>query len=202
MANIFGTDGSSIAVTFVELIPLTVTQIKKTGGKDKYNAIQVGYKRVPGHRLSRPEVGHLKKIEGKPFKHLMEMRIDDLSGFEVGQELGFDLLKVGDAIKVVGTSKGCGFAGVVKRYHFRGQSRTHGTSQVHRKPMSGGGTDAARVFKGTKKPGHMGAISSSVRNLKVALIDTDSSIMAIKGAVPGPSGGLLRIIPLKANGRT
>jgi large subunit ribosomal protein L3 len=202
MGNLFHEDGSTSAVTFVELIPMTVTQIKKSDGKDKYSAIQIGYHRVPGHKLSRPEVGHLKSIEGKPFKYLMEMRVEDLSGYEIGKAISTDFVKIGDVIKVVGTSKGRGFAGAMKRYHFHGQPASHGVSQVHRKPMSGGATDAARVFKGTKKPGHMGACSATVKNLKIAMIDEKSGIVAIKGAVPGPSGGLLRIIPQKSGAKS
>jgi large subunit ribosomal protein L3 len=195
MGNIFREDGSAISVTFVELYPLTVTYVKRQSGPDGYSAIQVGYGRTPGHRLSRPEVGHLKSIEGMPFKHLMEMRVDDPSPFQIGQVVGHDFVKVGDKVKVVGTSKGKGFAGVVKRYHFRGAPRSHGTSMVHRKPMSGGATDAARVFKGTRKPGHMGAISCTVKNQEVVLLDEERGLLAIRGAVPGPSGGLVRIIP-------
>ena len=197
MGNIFRKDGSRVSVTFVELMPLTVTQVKRRDGRDKYSAIQVGYDRVPGHRLSRAEVGHQKNIEGKPFKRLAELRVDEPSAFEVGKEVGFKFVKKGDKVDVIGTSKGRGFAGVVKRYHFRGAPASHGTSQVHRKAMSGGGTDAARVFRGTRKPGHMGAIGCTVKNLEIVLLDEKTGILAVKGAIPGPSGGFIRILPRK-----
>jgi large subunit ribosomal protein L3 len=196
MGNIFKEDGTRVPVTFVELIPLTVIQIKRKDGPDKYSAIQVGWKPTPGHRLSRAEVGHQKNITGKPRRELMEIRLDDVSSYQIDHELKWDALEVGKKVNVISKSKGRGFAGVVKRYHFHGQSRSHGTSQVHRKPMSGGATDAARVFKGTRKPGHMGNINVTVKNLEVILLDNNSGIVAIKGAVPGPNGILVRIIPL------
>ncbi len=196
MGNVFKEDGKRVPVTFVELLPLTVIQVKKEDGPDKYSAIQVGWDPVPGHRLTRAEVGHQKKIDGKPRRKLAEIRVDDPSKYEVNTELPTDFIKVGDKVDVVGTSKGRGFAGVMKRHGFHGQSSSHGVSKTHRKPMSSGATDAARVFKGTKKPGHMGNERVTVRNLEIVLFDEDKGIVAIKGAVPGPSGRLLRIIPL------
>jgi large subunit ribosomal protein L3 len=196
MGNVFKEDGTRVPVTFVELVPLTVIQVKKEDGPDKYGAIQVGWDPVPGHRLTRAEVGHQKKIDGKPRRKLAEMRVDDPSKYEVNTELPIDLLKVGDKVDIVGTTKGRGFAGVMKRYGFHGQSSSHGVSKTHRKPMSSGATDAARVFKGTKKPGHMGNAQVTVRNLEIVLFDEEKGVVAIKGAVPGPSGRLLRIIPL------
>ena len=198
MGNIFREDGSRVPVTFIVLLPLTVTRVKRKDGRDRYSAVQVGYDRVAGHRLSRAEVGHQKQIEGKPFKNLREMRVDDTSAFSVGMPIGYDTVKVGDIVNVIGTSKGRGFTGVVKRYHFHGQSRTHGVSMCHRKPMSGGATDAARVFRGTRKPGRMGNIGCTVKNLEVIMLDQQKGVVAIKGAVPGPSGGHLRIIPALA----
>jgi large subunit ribosomal protein L3 len=191
--NVFQDDGSRIAVTFVELLSLTVTQVKKESGPDKYSAVQVGWEPVAGHRLSRAEVGHQRKIDGKPRKKLMEMRVDDPSGFEVNTNLGWDILKVGDKVDVVGKSKGRGFAGVMKRHNFRGAPASHGASKVHRKPMSAGGTDAARVFKGLRKPGHMGDVQVTTRNLEVVLLDEQSGVIAIKGAIPGPNGSFVRI---------
>lgn len=195
MGNIFRNDGDRVPVTFIELIPLTVTQVKRKDGKDRYSAIQVGYERVPGHKLTRAEIGHQKNLEGQPFRRLTEMRVEDPSSYEVGQVIGWDHVKVGDHVNVIGVSKGRGFAGVIKRHHFSGQSASHGTSMVHRKPMSSGATDAARVFRGVRKPGRMGAERVTVRNLEVIMIDGEKGIMAIKGAVPGPSGGMIRIVP-------
>jgi large subunit ribosomal protein L3 len=122
MGNIFREDGSRVPVTFIELLPATVTQIKRKDGSDGYSAVQVGFDRVPGHRLTRAEVGHQKQIEGKPFKHLREFRVDNPSAFPVGTSIGYDVFKVGDIVNVIGTSKGKGFAGVVKRYHFHGHT--------------------------------------------------------------------------------
>lgn len=195
MGNVFREDGQRVPVTFIELIPLTVIQVKRAEGKDRYSAVQVGWEPVEGHRLTRARVGHQKDVEGKPRRRLAEMRVDDASAFSVNQALGWDIVKVGDKVDVIGKSKGRGFAGVVKRYHFRGAPGSHGTSKVHRKPMSGGATDGARVFKGTRKPGHMGDARVTVKNLEIVLLDTDKGIVAIRGAVPGPNGGLLRIIP-------
>lgn len=195
MGNIFRDDGTRLAVTFVELLPLRVTQVKRADGPDGYSALQVGYDPVEGHRLSRAEVGHQDQISGKPMRYLTEMKVDDPSQYSVNQKLDWDLVKEGDRVDVVGVSKGRGFAGGMKRHGFHGQSSSHGTSKTHRKPMSSGATDAARVFKGTKKPGHMGAERVTVGNLEVVMMDGDSGIVAISGAVPGPSGGLLRIIP-------
>lgn len=197
MGNIFQDDGKRIPVTFIELIPLTVTQVKTKDGPDKYSAIQVGWDPVEGHKLTRAEVGHQKKIDGKPRKRLTEMLVDDTSGYEVNQQLGWDLLKVGDIIDVTGTSKGRGFTGVMKRYGFHGAPASHGTSKTHRKPMSAGATDAARVFKGKKNPGHMGNVRVTVRNLEIMLLDEDSGIIAVKGSVPGPTGILVRLRPVK-----
>jgi len=200
MGNLFREDGTRVPVTFVELVPLTVTQVKRADGPDGYSAIQVGWDPVEGHRLTRAEVGHQKKISGKPRRKLTEMRVDDPGSFTVDQKVGWDHLKEGDRIDVVGQSKGRGFAGGMKRHHFHGQSSSHGTSKTHRKPMSSGATDAARVFKGTRKPGHMGDQGVTVRNLEVVLIDTKNGVVAIRGAVPGPSGGLLRLIPSAQGG--
>ncbi len=197
MGNIFQDDGKRIPVTFIELISLTVTQVKSKDGPDKYSAIQVGWDPVEGHKLTRPEVGHQKKIDGKPRKRLTEMLVDDTSGFEINQQLGWDILKVGDIIDVTGTSKGRGFTGVMKRYGFRGAPASHGTSKTHRKPMSAGATDAARVFKGKKNPGHMGNERVTVKNLEIMLLDEDSGIIAVKGSVPGPTGILVRLRPVK-----
>ena len=196
MGNIFKADGARVPVTFLELIPLTVTQIKTGDGRDGYSAIQVGYDPVPGHRLTRAPVGHQSGISGKPFRKLVEMRVENPSNFQIDQKLGFDSVKVGDRVNVSGTSKGRGFAGVMKRHGLHGSSASHGTSKTHRKPMSSGATDAARVFRGTRKPGHMGAATCTVKNLEVVLLDEESGIIAIKGAVPGPSGGLVKIIPI------
>ena len=195
MGNIFREDGSRKAVTFIELVPLTVTQVKKADGPDKYAAIQVGHAPVEGHRLTRAEVGHQKDIPGKPMRYLTEMRVENPAEFQVNQKLNWDIVKTGDKVDVIGVSKGRGFAGGMKRHGFHGQSSSHGTSKTHRKPMSGGATDAARVFKGVRKPGHMGDEQVTVKNLEVIMLDGDSGVVAISGAVPGPSGGLLRIIP-------
>jgi len=195
MGNIFKEDGSRITVTFVELLPLTVTQVKREDGPDGYSAIQVGWEPVPGHRLTRAQVGHQKNITGKPRRRLTEFRLDNPGEFEVNQEIRWDAVKVGDPVDVVGTTKGRGFAGVIKRHHFHGQPASHGISKTHRKPMSAGATDAARVFKGIRKPGHMGNAQRKVRNLKIVLIDAEQGIVAVSGAVPGPNGRLLRIIP-------
>ncbi len=195
MGNIFQNDGSRTPVTFVELLPLTVTQVKRSDGPDRYNSIQVGWEPVAGHKLTRAEIGHQKNITGKPRKRLAEMRVDSTSDYSIDQKLDWNLIKIGDIVDVTGTSKGRGTAGVMKRYNFKGAPASHGVSKVHRKPMSAGATDAARVFKGKKNPGHMGHVTVTIKNLEIMLLDEEHGVIAVKGAIPGPSGSLVKIVP-------
>ncbi|MGA2367046.1 MAG: 50S ribosomal protein L3 [Dehalococcoidia bacterium] len=178
-----------IAVTAVEAGPCCVTQVK-TVEKDKYNAVQLGF--GESKKLSKAEKGHLKG--NGDYRYLRELRTDDVKGYEVGQKIDVTIFKPGDLVQVEGISKGKGFAGGVKRYHFRGGPKTHGQSDRHRAPGSVGSTTTpGRVFKGLRMAGHMGARKVTARNIEVVEVDQAKNIVLLKGAVPGGKGGLLLI---------
>src|SRR5439155_17640730 len=143
-------------------------------------------------RLNQPERGHLAKHSLPAKRHLREVRREGVGAMEVGQEIKVDVFAAGDSVDVTGISKGKGFQGVVKRYHWHGADMTHG-SMVHRKPQSAGATDAARIFKGTGRPGHMGHERVTIRRLRVARVDPARNVLLIRGAIPGPNGGLVSI---------
>jgi large subunit ribosomal protein L3 len=182
-------ENREIAVTAVEAGPCCVIQVK-TVDKDNYNALQLGFGETK--RINKPEKGHLKN--NGQFKYLRELRLDDVNEFQVGQKIDVGIFKAGDIVKIEGTSKGKGFAGGVKRYHFRGGPKTHGQSDRHRAPGSiGSTTTPGRVFKGLRMAGHMGARKVTTRNLEVVDVDAAKNILLLKGAVPGARGGLLII---------
>lgn len=182
-------DGGEVVVTAVEAGPCFVTQIK-TEAKDGYDAVQVGFGEAK--RLNSAQKGHLKDV-GR-FKYLREFDMEDIESAQVGQKLDVDMFKSGDLVDVTGTSKGKGFAGVVKRHHFAGGPKTHGQSDRHRAPGSiGAGTSPGRVFKGTRMAGHMGNRRVTVRNLKVIDVDLARHLILVEGAVPGSNKGLLLI---------
>jgi len=190
MTQIFEEDGALEAVTAIEAGPCLVTQIK-TEAKDGYNAIQLGFGEAK--KLNSPQKGHLKAI-GHQLKYLREFRIDDLSTIEVGQKIDVGIFKAGDRVDVIGISKGKGFAGVVKRYHFGGGPKTHGQSDRHRAPGSIGGTTfPGRVYKGTRMAGHMGSCRVTQCNLKVIQADPDRNLLLLEGATPGAKNSLLLI---------
>lgn len=199
MTQVFNEDGSVTPVSVIEAGPCIVTQLKSVE-TDGYVAVQVGFGEVRPKHVNKPLLGHFKgglsnpkHPEVKPCRTLREIRTEDTSGLQLGQTIqAGDVFEIGDIVKVTGISKGKGFAGVVKRFHFHGGDMTHG-SMIHRKPQSGGATDAARTFKGTRKPGHMGAKQVSVRGLTIWRIDTEKKLILIKGGVPGANGGLLTI---------
>ncbi len=193
MTQIFDDNGLVIPVTVVEAGPLTVVQ-KKTVETDGYNSIKVGYEKVQEKKLSKPELGQFTKTKLAPMKHLKEFRLEDISGFEVGQEIkAEDMFQSGDKIDVSGISKGKGFQGTTKRYGHKGGPETHGSMYHRRVGSMGANTSPARVFKGKKLPGHMGMDNTTVQNLEVVRVDADRNLILIKGAVPGPKGGLLVI---------
>lgn len=191
MTQVFNEDGSVVPVTVIEAGPAVVTQIR-TEKTDGYTAVQVGFGDISEKRLNKPAAGHLKKAGVAPKRYLREFRTDDVGDMQLGQEVKVDVFAVGDKVSVTGTSKGKGFAGAVKRWHFHGGDMTHG-SMVHRKPQSGGATDAARTFKGVKRPGRMGGERVTTQGLTVVRADTDKNLLLIKGAVPGANGGLVII---------
>ena len=189
MTQIFSDSGNVVPVTIVEAGPCYVTQVK-TAKRDQYNAVQIGFGEAK--KLKSPQKGHLKDLP--PLRYLREIRTDNVGDYEHGQKLDVSIFSVGDRVDVVGTSKGKGFAGVVKRYHFRGGPKTHGQSDRVRAPGSiGSGTTPGHVYKGMRMPGHMGARRVTVQNLEVVLVDPERNLLAIKGAVPGAKKSLLLV---------
>lgn len=189
MTQIFTEEGTVVPVTVVEAGPLTVTRLRSPE-KEGYTAVQVGFGEPK--RQTKPVAGQFAKVGVAPKRYLREVRVGDHSDMEIGQEVKVDIFQSGDKISVTGTSKGKGFAGAMKRYHFRGGPQTHG-STVHRKPQSGGATDAARTFKGVKRPGRMGGETVTVRGLTIVRVDPEKNLLLIKGAVPGANGGLVTV---------
>ena len=191
MTQIFDAEGKVIPVTVLSVEPCVVSQVK-TMERDGYIAAQLAFGEIEVRKLTRPEQGHLAKAGVQPKRHLREVEMDKDATVSVGDEIRADIFAEGDKVQISGTSKGKGFAGVVKRYHFHGGDKTHG-SMIHRKPQSGGATDAARTFKGNKKPGRMGNERVTQPGLKVVRVDLERNIILIKGAVPGANGGLVMI---------
>jgi large subunit ribosomal protein L3 len=190
MTQVFDENGRLEAVTAVAAGPCFVTQIK-TQEKDGYYAVQLGFGEAK--RLNSPEKGHLKAA-GKQLQHLMEIRVEAPTALKVGQTLDASLFKKGDRVDIIGISKGKGFAGGVKRYHFRGGPKTHGQSDRHRAPGSVGGTTSpARVFLGQRMAGHMGNCRVTALNVEVAQADAGRNILLVKGAVPGAEDGIVLI---------
>jgi len=188
MTQLFQDDGE-VVVTAIEAGPCFVIQVKNEA-KDGYNAVQLGFGEAKV--LNSPKKGHVKEIG--QFKHLREFQVDDVNSVQVGQKFDADMFKPGDLINVSGISKGKGFAGVVKRYHFAGGPKTHGQSDRHRAPGSVGATTSpGRVFKGTRMAGHMGDRRVTQRNLKVLNVDLARHLLLVRGAVPGAKKGLLLI---------
>lgn len=191
MTQVFTEEGSVVPVTVVEAGPVIVTQVR-SDEKEGYKAVQVGFGKIAARKVGKPLAGHFSKAGVEPMKYLREIRVDDTGDLEVGQEIKVDIFNVGDKISVTGVSKGKGFAGAVKRWHFHGADMTHG-SMIHRKPQSGGATDAARTFKGVKRPGRMGGERVTTRGLKVVRVDAEKNLLLIKGAVPGANGSMVTV---------
>lgn len=192
MTQIFWEDGSVIPVTVVEAGPCVVIQ-KKTKEKDGYGAVQIGFERRREKRTTKPLQGHFKKADKGYFRVLREIRTETPEEYEVGQELKADIFSIGDSVDVVGTTKGKGFAGVIKRHGFGGGRATHG-SMFHRAPGSiGASAFPSRVFKGTRLPGHMGNNRKTAQNLVVVGVRPERNLILIKGAVPGSISGIVVI---------
>jgi large subunit ribosomal protein L3 len=193
MTHVFDDEGRMIPVTVVVAGPVVVTQIKSQD-KDGYSAVQVGFEECSDKKLTFPKYGHLKKAGvGSNLRFLREFRVKDTSAFELGQVIDAALFAEGDDVCVTSKSKGRGFAGGVKRYGFKGQHMTHGY-MTHRRPLSSGATGPQRVFKGTRKPGHMGDARVTQKGLKVVKVDAERNILLVSGSVPGPNGCLLTIM--------
>ena len=193
MTQIFTPDGKVIPVTVVEAGPCPVVQIK-TVEKDGYAALKLGFDEVSEKRVNKPDLGQFKKAGVKPQKVLKEFRLADLSSYEVGKEVTADIFKEGERVDVVGTSKGHGFSGVIKRWNHRRLKETHGVGPVHREvgSMSANSTPS-RVFKQKKMPGQYGHERVTVQNLEVVRVDAARNALLIKGAVPGPKGSIVAV---------
>ena len=192
MTQIFDEAGSAVPVTLIEAGPCYVTQVRRSD-RDGYSAVQLGFVEVKPKRLSGGQLGHLKRNNMPPLRFLREFRVKELD-LQEGDTITVDVFEVGQLVDVIGTSKGRGFAGAVKRYGFRGGPKTHGQSDRLRAPGSrGAGSTPGRVFKGSRGPGHMGNSRVTVHNLKVALVDPERNLLGVKGAVPGAKGGVLLI---------
>jgi large subunit ribosomal protein L3 len=191
MTQIFDENGEVIPVTIIEAGPCYITQ-KKTTEKDGYNAIQLGFGEVAKQRVNKPKAGHLKKSNAPSVRYLREFPVSEAETYEEGQKIDASVFEVGDRVDVIGTSKGKGFAGVVKRHGFRGGPKTHGQSDRWRSPGSvGAGSTPGRIFKGVRMAGQMGNERVTVQNLKVVLVDADKNLLAVRGAVPGSKNGLV-----------
>ena len=189
MTQIFREDGKVVPVTVIQAGPCVVTQVK-TMETDGYEAVQLGFGDVK--RRNKPQAGHLKN--SKLSRYLREVTTDDTSGFTVGQSIGVDIFEAGEKVDVIGTSKGRGFAGVMKRWNFGGGPRTHGQSDRARAPGSiGGGTTPGKGYKGMKMGGHMGNRRITVKGLEIIEIDTERNLLMVKGGIPGAPNSLIQI---------
>ena len=193
MTQIFTPEGKVIPVTVVEAGPCPVVQIK-TVEKDGYAALKLGFVETSEKRLTKPELGQFKKAGVKPQKVLKEFRLSDLSSYEVGKDVTVEVFKDGERVDVVGTSKGHGFSGVIKRWNQRRLKETHGVGPVHREvgSMSANSTPS-RVFKQKKMPGQYGHERVTVQNLEVVRVDAARNALLIKGAIPGPKGSIVTV---------
>ncbi len=191
MTQIFDTDGKVIPVTVIEAGPCTVVQ-KKTEEKDGYNAVQLGYGDVAEKKLTKPELGHLKKAGEARKKTLKEFKLANCDALNVGDEVKVDVFAEGDRVDVTGISKGHGYQGVIKRHGAARLKESHGTGPVHRHAGSmGSSTDPSRIFKGKIGAGQMGNEQVTVLNLDVIKVDSELGIIAVRGAIPGPKGGIV-----------
>lgn len=210
MTQVYEANGSAVPVTVIEAGPCTVLQVR-TKDRDGYAAVQIGFADKPRRIATRPERGHVRKLKSKvvrqedgkdveveievePKRFIREFRADDVSSYSPGQVLGVSLFDKVAAVDVVGTSKGKGTAGPMKRHGFQGLGAAHGVKRKHRSPGSiGASADPARVFKGTRMAGHMGNARCTARNLKVVKVDPEKNLLVVRGAVPGPNGGYVMI---------
>jgi large subunit ribosomal protein L3 len=191
MTQIFDEQGVAQPVTIIEAGPCFVTQVRNPE-EDGYTAVQLGFGEVHPKRLTGGQLGHLNTKNLPPMRFLREFRSKETAN--VGDKLTVEIFALGERVDVVGTSKGKGFAGAVKRHHFKGGKKTHGQSDRHRAPGSrGAGTTPGRVYKGARGAGHMGSDRVTVQALKIVLVDTERNLLGVKGAIPGGKGGLVMI---------
>lgn len=197
MTQIFDENGKVVPVTVVEAGPCPVVQ-KKTAEKDGYTAVQLGYGDQKVTRVTKPLKGHFAKSDVAPKKVLKEFRFADCGAYELGAIVKADVFSAGDKVDVIGTSKGKGTAGAIKRWNFSRLKETHGTGPVARHAGSlGACSDPSRVFKGKKLSGHLGAERVTVQNLDIVKVDAENNLIAVRGAIPGPKGGIVVIADSK-----
>jgi large subunit ribosomal protein L3 len=193
MTQIFDEEGIVIPVTLIEAGPCYVTQVRQPQD-DGYTAVQLGFEEIKPKRLTGGQLGHLKRNDLPPLRYLREFRLKALAELSEGDTLTVNVFEVGDHVDIVGTTKGRGFAGAIKRHGFQRQPTTHGASDRVRAPGShGAGSTPGRVFKGSRGPGHMGNARVTSQNLLVALVDEERNLIGVRGSVPGPRGGLVMV---------
>ena len=202
MTQVWDDNNRVVPVTVIAAGTNIVTQIR-SAEVDGYHAIQVGYGEIDGRKVTKPQAGHFTKAGTTARRHLVEIRTSDAAAYSVGQELGVDTFAAGEEIDVTGTSKGKGFAGVMKRHGFHGVSASHGAHRNHRKPGSiGACATPGRVFRGTRMSGRMGGDTVTTQNVTVHAVDVEKGIVLLKGAVPGPKGGLVILRSAAKKGET
>jgi large subunit ribosomal protein L3 len=193
MTQVFDDQNRVVPVTVVKAGPCVVTQVR-TPETDGYSAVQLAFGAVDPRKVNKPLAGHFRKAGVPPRRHLVELRTSDAVRYSPGQEITADLFAAGSVVDVVATSRGKGYAGVMKRHNFRGKPASHGVEKVHRAPGSiGGASTPARVFKGTRMAGRMGNERVTTLNLRVQAVDAENGLLLIRGAVPGPNGGLVLV---------
>ena len=191
MTQVWDDQNRAIPVTVLKVAPVRVVQVK-TQDKEGYSALQVTWGVRKASRLNKPEAGHFAKAGVGAGRRMVELRLDDASAYEVGQELTADLLAPGERVDAIAVSKGKGFAGAMKRHNFKGQGAAHGNHKKHRSPGSiGACATPARVFKGTRMAGRMGGTQVTTTNLEIVQADSAKEIILVKGAIPGPRGGMV-----------
>jgi large subunit ribosomal protein L3 len=193
MTQVWDDNNRVVPVTVVKAGSNVVTQVR-TADKDGYEAVQIAFGEIDPRKVNKPLKGHFSKAEVTPRRHLVELRTSDAAEYTPGQEINADAFEAGAKVDVTGKSKGKGFAGGMKRHGFRGGKASHGAHRIHRKPGAiGGCATPGRVFKGTRMPGRMGNERVTTQNLTVHAVDAEKGLLLIKGAVPGPNGGLVLV---------
>jgi len=193
MTQVWDDENRVVPVTVVQAGPCVVTQVR-TADKDGYSAVQLGFGAIDPRKVNKPNTGHFSKAGVSPRRHLVELRTDDASEYILGQEITAETFEPGERIDVIGTTKGKGYAGVMKRHGFHGLRASHGVQRKHRSPGSiGGCATPGRVFRGMRMAGRMGGDRQTTQNLVVAGVDSERGLLLIKGAIPGPKGGLVLV---------
>jgi large subunit ribosomal protein L3 len=191
MTQVWDANNKLVPVTVVEIAPNVVTQLR-TQEKDGYSAVQLAYGQIDPRKVTKPLTGHFKEAGVTPRRHITEIRTADAAEYSLGQEIAVDIFEAGKKVDVMGTSKGKGFAGVMKRHNFKGVSSSHGSHRNHRKPGSiGASSTPSRVFKGMRMAGRMGGDRVTVLGLTVHSVDLERGLLLVKGSVPGPNGGVV-----------